>query len=158
VLSKAWGDGGVGILKASGSRSLEDSIRSTLLTPTIRMLGTTVRSDRTFFERRPRNQVRDEVSQNSQSRRGSQCALQVLDPPLPGWICEDALTIPVLLPSVYLGSDFRFVLIPSAFCCGMTVLKRFTNTGPPRRKPLIFPAGDPAKVCLFPSSHPLVSL
>jgi len=43
ALLEAWSDGGTSILRASGSQSLEDNIQSTLLTPTIRVLGTTVR-------------------------------------------------------------------------------------------------------------------
>ena len=40
---KAWTDSGTGILKGSGHRSLESSIESVLLTPTIRELGTIAR-------------------------------------------------------------------------------------------------------------------
>jgi len=43
ALLEAWNDNGTSILKASGSQSLEDNIQSTLLTPTIRALGTTAR-------------------------------------------------------------------------------------------------------------------
>jgi len=43
TLLKAWGDGGTSILKASGRQSLEDNIRSILLTPTIQELGATAR-------------------------------------------------------------------------------------------------------------------
>ena len=43
ALLEAWNDSGTSVLKASGRQSLEDNIRSTLLTPTIRALGTTAR-------------------------------------------------------------------------------------------------------------------
>jgi len=43
ALLEAWDHSGTGVLEASGCQSLEDSIQLTLVTPTIRELGTTAR-------------------------------------------------------------------------------------------------------------------
>jgi hypothetical protein len=108
ALLKAVDDDQEGVLKTQYYQHLKDAVERSFHSPTIRSLGHAARNALVAIAAFPRGveetQLESVVPWNDWSRGSGRRTLQVLPRVSPRWICENALTIPVLLPGACAGT------------------------------------------------------